>query len=100
MTLPIDGVMLEPPALSTLVIVRTGGATLSVSAADWRCRRDGVTVAVFVNGPLAVALTEPVTVYVIVLPAGRLTPDWLILPEPVVKKPLAPPVCRRSKCRR
>ncbi len=33
------------------------------------------------------------TVYVTELPAGRLTPDWLILPVPVVAKPLAPPVC-------
>jgi hypothetical protein len=50
-TLPIDGVMLEPPALSTLVIVRTGGATLSVSAAEMAVPTGGVTVAVFVNAP-------------------------------------------------
>jgi hypothetical protein len=37
MTLPVDGVMLEPPALSTLVIDRL--ARLSVSAARRRCRQ-------------------------------------------------------------
>jgi hypothetical protein len=61
----------------------------------------GVTVAVLRIVPVAAELTVPVTVYVIELPAGRLTPVWLILPEPLVAKPLAPPAgARRSTCRR
>ena len=49
----------------------------------------GVTVAEFVNVPVAVELTVPVTVYVIALLAGRSTPVWSILPEPLVAKPVA-----------
>ena len=91
MTLPVEGVMLEPPALSTLVIDRL--ATLSVSVAKAALPTGGVTVAVLVNDPCLAGSIVAVTVYVIELPAGRLTPDWLMLPVPVVAKPLAPPVC-------
>ena len=39
-----------------------------------------MTVAVFVKVPVAFGLTVPVTVYVIELPAGRLTPVSSMLP--------------------
>ena len=90
--MPVDGVMLDPPALSTLVIDRS--IRLSVSVAVLGVPTGGVTVAVFVNVPVAAPLTVPVTVYVIALLAGRFTPVWLILPVPLVAKPVAatPPV--------
>jgi hypothetical protein len=81
--LPIDGVMLEPPALSTLVIVRLAGrAILSTSVALLAVPTGGVTVAVLVNVPVAVGLTVPVTTYVIELPAGSVT-VLAMLPVPV-----------------
>ena len=51
--------MLEPPALSTLVIDRS--ARLSLSVAVLGVPTGGVTVAVFVNVPVAAELTVPVT---------------------------------------
>ena len=85
--MPVEGVMLEPPALSTLVIARLG--KLSVSVAVLAVPMGGVTVAVFDTVPVAVELTVPVIVYVIALLAGRLTPVWLMLPVPLVAKPVA-----------
>ena len=90
MTLPVLGVMLEPPALSTLVIDRL--ARLSTSVAFFGVPAGGVAVAVLVMVPVAVELTVPVTIYVIVLPDGKLTDKSLMLPEPLVVKPVAPPV--------
>ncbi len=51
----------------------------------------GVTVAVFDSVPLALPLMVAASVYVIVLPAGRLTVS-LMLPLPLAVKPEAPPV--------
>ena len=91
MTLPVAGVMLEPPALSTLVIDRSGVPTVSVSVAETGLPPDGVTVAVFVSvePDVAVELTVPVTVYVIELPGGIVTLVSSMLPEPLAEKPVA-----------
>ena len=50
-----------------------------------------VTVAVLLRVPLAEGGTTPVTVYVIVLPAGMVTVS-LMLPPPDDVLPVAPPV--------
>ena len=57
MTLPIVLVMLEPPALSTLVIDRLTRS--SVSVAEMGVPSSGVRVAVFVKVPVAFGLTVP-----------------------------------------
>jgi hypothetical protein len=90
-TLPTDGVMLEPPALSSLVTDRS--TRLSASFAARAAPLAGVTLTVLSSVPVAAGLTVPVTVYVIELPAGSEAAVSLMLPLPSAVKPLAPPVC-------
>ena len=51
-----------------------------------------LTVAVFDNVPLAAGLMVAWTVYVIVLPAGKVTAVSSMLPLPLAVNPVAPPV--------
>ncbi len=84
--------MLDPPALSDLVIARSMMSSVSVALCEMP---PPVTVAVFetpcVSAPGGGINPPVVTVYVIELPAGKSTPVWKISPDPLVAKPLAPP---------
>ena len=86
------------PVLSDFVIERSADTlTLSVSVAELLpcgSLRPGVPemVAVFVS-PVALAFTRPLTVYVIILPTGIVTPESFMSLLPVGENPAAPPVC-------
>ncbi len=86
------------PVLSDFVIERSADTlTLSVSVAlllPVGSVRPGVPemVAVFVS-PVALAFTNPLTVYVIMLPTGIVIPESFMSPVPAAVNPVAPPVC-------
>ena len=83
---------------SVFVIPRSAcGVGLSESVAELLVRLGStmvlgaVTVAVLTRVPARFGLTEPLTVYVMVLPTGMFTVSE-ILPLPLAVKPVAPPV--------
>src|SRR5580698_527514 len=91
-TVPTAPVILDPPALSTLVIVITLSLSVAVAVVGVPFGGKAWMLAGLTSVPVAPAATVPVTVYVIELPNGNVTVSVSVLPEPVGVESVAPPL--------